>query len=70
MKKLLTISFALFLMSFTAGEKEKTVTITMPVSHVDYVLKVLSEKPYKEAAPIIENIYGQAVKQVQDSTGR
>lgn len=76
MKKLLTTLFicsALILCSFNAKapeQQERTVTIVIPVSHVDYILKALAEKPYKESAAIIENIYGQAAKQIQDTTNK
>lgn len=67
MKKLLTILLiSVSLSSF--AQKEKTVTVTMPVSFWEVVLKWLLEGPAKETMPVFNVIKSQAGPQLKDTT--
>jgi hypothetical protein len=49
-----------------AAEKEVTLKLTVP--EAEYVLQALQDKPYKEAAPLINKIIYQAQSQLADTT--
>lgn len=69
-----TLIAVLFLISFTgisqtsqAPKQDKKVTLTLTVQEVDVVLNALQKLPYEQSASIIQSIYGQASKQLQDT---
>lgn len=50
-----------------APKQDKKVTIILSVQDVDVVLNALQQLPYKDAAGVIQSIYGQAQRQLNDS---
>ena len=51
-----------------APQQDKKVNITLTVQDLEVVLNALQQLPYKESAGIIQSIYGQAQKQLSDTT--
>lgn len=70
MKKLLTISAAFFLLSFTAGEKEKSLVVTGEVQAWQALLDCIenSNEPHVKVEAVKKWLLPQLQKQLQDST--
>lgn len=71
MKHLIT---ALTILIFTgatsqvqAPTQDKKLTLILSVQDVDVVLNALQQLPYKDAAGVIQSIYGQAQRQLNDT---
>lgn len=72
MKRLITVLAILIFTGATsqvqAPKQDKKVNIILSVQEVDVVLNALQQLPYKDAAGVIQSIYGQAQKQLSDTT--
>lgn len=53
-----------------APKQDKKVSIVLTVAEVDVVLNALQSLPYKDAAGVIQSIYGQAQAQLQPDTSK
>jgi hypothetical protein len=70
MKKLLTILSAFFLLSFTAGEKEKTLTATGDIQAWQALIDCIenSNEPHVKVEAVKKWILPQLQKQLSDTT--
>lgn len=77
-KVLITALLSMFLATFgqtysttsqrPLPQQDKKLNIALTVAEVEVVLNALQSLPYKDAAGVINSIYSQAQKQLQDST--
>lgn len=57
------------LLGFKTGDQQpKTITITITLNEADLIIKGLGKLSYEESAGLIQNIVGQAQKQLATDT--
>lgn len=66
MKYILLLFSAVTITAFLPPQQGKTITIVLPVSSWNTVVKGLSKLPFEESAEVINTIQEQATRQLQD----
>lgn len=59
-----TIIVLLLLSASATYAQDRTFTITIPESHLNYIGKVIGRQPYEEARPILEGVQAQVNAQL------